>query len=125
MERRSMFHLIPLVTLMLLFTPLSAVAQAARPTTAAHASPAASPESDPFYLLPSPLPAGDPGALIRWAPMPAPVGLRTWRILYHSTALDGSDVAVSGVVFAPDQPAPPDGFPLLAMGHSTTGIARA
>ena len=72
---------------------------------------------------PSPLPAGDPGALIRWAPMPAPGGLRTWRILYHSTALDGRDVAVSGVVFAPDRPAPPGGFPLLAMGHNTTGIA--
>ena len=102
-----MFQLIPIVTLMLLFTPLSAVAQAATPTTAAPAAPAASQEIDPFYVLPSPLPTGNPGALIRWEPMPAPPGLRTWRILYHSTALDGSDVAVSGVVFAPDRPAPP------------------
>jgi hypothetical protein len=99
-----MFHLIPIVTLMLLVTPFAAVAQAA-PTTAAHASIAGTSESDPFYLPPSPLPPGDPGALIRWAPMPAPVGLQTWRILYHSTALDGSDVAVSGLVFAPDLPA--------------------
>jgi pimeloyl-ACP methyl ester carboxylesterase len=99
--------------------------QAATPTTAAPALPAASQEIDPFYVLPSPLLTGNPGALIRWEPMPAPPGLRTWRILYHSTALDGSDVAVSGVVFAPDRPAPPTGFPLLAMGHNTTGIARA
>jgi pimeloyl-ACP methyl ester carboxylesterase len=115
---------VPIVALLLLVTPRAAAAQAATPTTAAHASPAASQEIDPFYLLPSPLSAADPGTLIRWAPLPAPVGLRTWRILYHSTALDGSDVAVSGVVFAPDQPAPPDGFSLVAMGHNTTGIAR-
>jgi pimeloyl-ACP methyl ester carboxylesterase len=119
-----MFQMIPIVTLMLLFTSLSTLEQAATPTTAVQASPAASQEIDPFYLVPSPLPPGDPGALIRWAPTPAPPGLQTWRILYHSTALDGSDVAVSGVVFAPDHPAPPDGVPLLAMGHNTTGIAR-
>jgi len=119
-----MFRLISIVALLLLFTPLTAAAQAATPSTAAHASIAGTPESDPFYLPPSPLPPGDPGALIRWAPLPAPVRLRTWRILYHSTSLDGRDVAVSGVVFAPDDPASPDGFPLLAMGHNTTGIAR-
>ena len=56
--------------------------------------------------------------------MPAPPGIRAWRILYHSTALDGRAVAVSGAVFAPDQPTPPGGFPLLAMGHNTTGLAR-
>jgi pimeloyl-ACP methyl ester carboxylesterase len=77
-----------------------------------------------FYLPPSPLPAGKPGTSIRSAPLPASVGLRAWRILYYSTALDGSDVAVSGTVFAPDEPAPPGGFPLLAMGHNTTGIAQ-
>jgi pimeloyl-ACP methyl ester carboxylesterase len=119
-----MVHLMPLITLMLLFTPLATAAQAATPTIAVTAATAGSPQSDPFYLVPSPLPPGEPGALIRWAPMPAPAGLRAWRILDHSTALDGSDVAVSGVVFAPDHPAPPGGFPLLAMGHNTTGIAR-
>ena len=51
-----MVHLIPIVTLMLLFTPLAAAAQAATPTIAAPRRPAGSPESDPFYLLPSPLP---------------------------------------------------------------------
>jgi pimeloyl-ACP methyl ester carboxylesterase len=117
-----MFHLIPLVTLLLLFTPLAVAAQVATPPGTL-ASIVGTPESDPFYLVPSPLPAGDPGVLIQWAPMPAPPGLRTWRILYHSTALNGSDVAVSGVVYAPDRPAPPGGFRLLAMGHNTTGIA--
>ena len=56
--------------------------------------------------------------------MPAPPGIRAWRILYYSTALGGRAVAVSGAVFAPDQPTPEGGFPLLAMGHNTTGLAR-
>jgi pimeloyl-ACP methyl ester carboxylesterase len=118
-----MVHLMPIVTLMLLVTPLATAAQAATPTTAVTATTAGSLASAPFYVVPSPLPPGEPGALIRWAAMPSPVGLRAWRILYHSTALNGSDVAVSGVVFAPDRPAPPGGFRLLAMGHNTTGIA--
>jgi pimeloyl-ACP methyl ester carboxylesterase len=111
------------LTLMLLLTPLAASAQEATPGTASRAQASGTPEIDPFYLPPSPLPAGDPGTLIRWEPLPALAGLRVWRILYRSTTLDGGDVAVSGTAFSPDQPAPPGGFPLIAMGHNTTGIA--
>ena len=53
-----MVHLIPIVVLMLLFTPLTAAAQAT-PTSAARPRRPA-PQSDPFYLPPSPLPASDP-----------------------------------------------------------------
>jgi pimeloyl-ACP methyl ester carboxylesterase len=119
-----MVHVMPLVTLMLLVTPLATAAQVATPTPAVTAATVGSPQSDPFYLVPSPLLPGEPGALIRWAPIPSPGGLRAWRILYHSTGLDGRDVAVSGVVFAPDRPTPPGGCPLVAMGHNTTGFAR-
>jgi alpha-beta hydrolase superfamily lysophospholipase len=117
-----MLRLIALVTVALLLAPLAAAAQASTP--AASPTQAATPKIDPFYLPPSPLPPAQLGTLIRSAPLPAPAGVRAWRILYHSAALDGGDVAVSGTVFAPDRPAPPEGFPLLAMGHNTTGIAR-
>jgi pimeloyl-ACP methyl ester carboxylesterase len=113
---------IPL-TLMQLLVPFAA-AQVATPLPTSAAVVSATSEIDPFYLAPVPLPAGAPGTLIRSASAIAPTGIRAWRILYHSTVLDGGDVAVSGVVFAPDQPAPAGGFPLLAMGHNSTGIAR-
>jgi pimeloyl-ACP methyl ester carboxylesterase len=53
-----------------------------------------------------------------------PKGIRAWRVLYHSTRLDGSDIAVSGAFFAPDEPAPAGGYPILAQAHGTTGIAQ-
>jgi pimeloyl-ACP methyl ester carboxylesterase len=117
--------LLALTVFLPLLWPMAAAAQSATPVAPPPTSVASALASDPFYLPPSPLPPGDPGALIRWEPAPAPPGVRAWRVLYHSTALDGSDVAVSGMVFAPDKPAPPGGFPLVAMGHNTTGIARA
>ncbi|MCD6033766.1 MAG: hypothetical protein K0S78_5952 [Thermomicrobiales bacterium] len=116
--------LLALVVLLPLFSPIAAAAQTATPAAVSSAPVAGTPESDAFYLPLSPLPPGAPGALIQWEPTPAPAGVRAWRILYHSTALDGSDIAVSGTLFTPDQPTPPGGFPLVAMGHNTTGIAR-
>lgn len=78
----------------------------------------------PFYLPPSPLPPGAPGALIRSEPITT-VGARmmAWRILYHSRDLNGRDIAVSGTVVAPTAPAPADGRPIVAWGHPTSGAA--
>lgn len=77
-----------------------------------------------FYDPPSPLPAGPVGSLIRTEPLPfAPVGARAWRVLYRSIGLDGTPIAVSGVIYAPDGPAPPGGRPVVAWAHPTTGIA--
>jgi pimeloyl-ACP methyl ester carboxylesterase len=123
-ERRSMLRLLTLAVLAFVLISAAAMSQAATPSTPSWAPAAGPPASDQFYVPPSPLSAGEPGTLIRWAPMPAPPGIRAWRILYHSTDMDGGDVAVSGAVFAPDLAARPDGFPLIAMGHNTTGIAR-
>ena len=117
--------LLALVVLLPMLSPIAVAAQAATAEALPPTLTPGTPESDPFYLPPTPLPPGEPGALIRWEAMPAPAGGRAWRILYHSTALDGSDIAVSGTVFASDRPAPPGGFPLVAMGHNTTGIAQA
>jgi alpha-beta hydrolase superfamily lysophospholipase len=66
-----------------------------------------------------------PGDLLRWEPVPDVGGHPAWRILYVSTGLDGNPVPVSGLIAAPDAPAPDGGFPLLAIGHPTSGVARA
>jgi alpha-beta hydrolase superfamily lysophospholipase len=44
-------------------------------------------------------------------------------VLYHSVSLQGADIAVSGLVLAPDRDAPPGGFPVVAWAHGTTGAA--
>jgi len=56
---------------------------------------------------------------------PAPNGAKVWRILYASTDPDGNPIAVSGVVIAPELPAPAAGRPVLAWAHATTGVADA
>ena len=79
--------------------------------------------ADDFYAPPSPLAAAAPGTLIRTEPIAAPPGARAWRILYHSRALDGRDVAESGIVVAPAGPAPRGGRPVLSWAHATSGLA--
>ncbi len=46
------------------------------------------------------------------------------RILYHSRAANGQDVAASGVVLFPDKTPPPGGWPIIAWAHEFTGSAR-
>ncbi|WP_198169760.1 alpha/beta fold hydrolase [Agromyces laixinhei] len=76
----------------------------------------------PFYTIPTPMPEGEPGALVRSEPLPsAPDGVDAWRVLYHSTDLDGADILVSGVVAAPDAAAPDGGRTVVSWGHPTTG----
>jgi acetyl esterase/lipase len=80
---------------------------------------------DSFYTAPA-KPPRRPGELIRSEAMrPAPNGAKAWRILYASTDPDGRPIEVSGVVIAPDLPAPAAGRPVLAWAHPTTGVADA
>jgi hypothetical protein len=77
-----------------------------------------------FYTVPSPVPAGAPGDIIRIEALPgAPVDALAWRVMYHSTDLYGDDLVVSGVVIAPAGPVPAGGRPVLSWGHPTTGTA--
>ena len=78
---------------------------------------------DDFYAPPEPLPRGEPGDVIWIEPIKAPAGMLAWRVLYHSQSMDGSDIAVSGFVVAPDDEPPEDGWPVIAVGHGTTGLA--
>lgn len=100
------------------------------------------PAAGPFYQPPDPLPPGEPGDIIRAQPLAgAPAGSQGWLVLYHSTGLDGQDIAVSGMVFAPTGAAPGTtapgatatpgtaagggggGRPIVSWAHPTTGVA--
>ncbi|PQZ61045.1 MULTISPECIES: S9 family peptidase [unclassified Microbacterium] len=81
--------------------------------------------TDPaFYALPTPLPSGDPGEIIRIEPIEsAPIDTTAWRVIYHSRDLAGVDIPVSGIVIVPDGPAPDGGRTVVSWGHPTTGAA--
>lgn len=82
-------------------------------------------QTDPaFYTVPDPLPAGEPGEIIRVeAIASAPLGSTAWRMIYHSRDLSGTDIPVSAVVIVPDRPAPAQGRTVVSWGHPTTGAA--
>jgi hypothetical protein len=95
---------------------------AARALEAAYALPLTS-----FYDPPVPLPAAAAGTLIRsqrFEGYQLPAGASAVRILYHSRALSGADVAASGVVLIPAGTAPAGGWPVIAWAHGTSGVAR-
>jgi len=80
-----------------------------------------------FYTPPTPLPPSPPGTLLRseaFTGYDLPPGARAVRILYHSKARDGRDVAASGVVLIPAGTPPAGGWPLIAWAHGTSGVAR-
>jgi alpha-beta hydrolase superfamily lysophospholipase len=77
-----------------------------------------------FYEPPSPLPAGEHGDLIRSEEIAAPEGARAWRVLYLSETHDGTAVATSGIVVAPEGEAPPEGRKVVAWAHGTEGGGR-
>jgi alpha-beta hydrolase superfamily lysophospholipase len=86
------------------------------------------PAGDAFYTPPTPLPAGRPGDVIWSRPFTGPSGSQGWEVLYRSTAVDGTPVAVSGVVIAPATtaaPAPAEGRTVLSWAHGTTGMGDA
>lgn len=92
-----------------------------------------SPEAtaDPtFYdvatLDPETVAAAEPGAVLRSEPVEPTgplAGANGWRVLYRSTTADGAPAVVSGMVLVPAGPAPPEGRPVAAWAHGTTGIA--
>jgi pimeloyl-ACP methyl ester carboxylesterase len=78
---------------------------------------------DPFYVPPDPLPSEVPGTLIRAERIePFSEGSNAWRVLYVSQAVDGTPIAVSGTVAAPDEPAPEAGRDVVTWSHGTKGV---
>jgi fermentation-respiration switch protein FrsA (DUF1100 family) len=88
------------------------------------------PGADGFYHPPDPLPAGEPGELIRAEPMDAYLTPgarlrgRCWRVLYRSTAATGEPTAVSGTVLLPRRPSA-EPRPLVGYAVGTHGIGDA
>lgn len=87
--------------------------------------------ADPaFYdvttLDPAAIAGAEPGDVLRSEPVETTgplAGTAGWRILYRSTIAEDSPAVVSGMVLAPTGPPPPEGRPVAAWAHGTTGIA--
>lgn len=79
---------------------------------------------DDLYALAEDLEPGEPGQPIAVQPVDGTdLDATVWRILHHSRALDGEDVAVSGLIAVPTGEPPEDGWPVASWAHGTTGIA--
>lgn len=78
---------------------------------------------DEFYVVPDPLPPGEPGALIRYQEVSSSNGVTTLRIMYHSRDAQDRDRAVTGMLTYPEATPPEDGWPVVSLAHGTTGIA--
>ncbi|GCD92387.1 alpha/beta fold hydrolase [Embleya hyalina] len=84
------------------------------------------PEGDDFYVPPVPLPPGEYGDVIRSRPLTGVAALRSAShnelVLYRSEAVDGTPIAVSGIVALPPTPVPDGGYPLIGWAHGTLGL---
>jgi pimeloyl-ACP methyl ester carboxylesterase len=80
----------------------------------------------PFYDAPRSLLAGQPGTMVRQEVIEgAPLGATAYRVLYRSTGMKGEPIFVSGVVIVPEGDPPPEGRPIVAWAHPTSGVAPA
>ena len=91
-------------------------------TTTALPEGSVSVDNTPYVVPPSSSPA-KPGVLRESMPIGSPPGTKGWRVLYDSEIRDDRPTVVSGLVFAPDRPPPPGGWPVLSFAHPTTGLA--
>lgn len=79
---------------------------------------------DAFYDEPDEVPA-EPGVLLRSEPFTSdeiPDGAQAWRILYTTTEAQDTPAVASGLVIVPDE-RDPDGAPVVAWAHGTTGAS--
>lgn len=81
------------------------------------------PEGDDLFVPPDPLPAGEPGEVVWARSFPAIEDTTGYRVLFHSTSVDGEDIAVSGTILVPDGDAPPEGRPVAVIGQSRGATA--
>ena len=104
---------------------VTACTSAANRTTAVSVgAPAQTASLPPFYDVPSPLPSGQPGDVIKTEDQSVPTLHGTVRrVMYHSRSIAGADIAVTGLIAVPSGPAPAEGFPVVTWAHGTTGIA--
>jgi hypothetical protein len=80
---------------------------------------------DPFYAASPPLPAGQPGDIIRseaLTPDPGLTGARSYRVLYRTEMPDGTPRVSGAMLFVPTGPAPAGGRKVIAWAHPTVGM---
>jgi pimeloyl-ACP methyl ester carboxylesterase len=97
---------------------------AASAATPASRVPRDGPAGNAFYA-PRQVSPGRPGDVVWSSPIISPAGSRAWKILYHSRAVDGRDVVVSGIVITPTAKPPSGGWPVVTWAHGTEGLADA
>ena len=75
-----------------------------------------------FYVVPDPLPSGQPGDIIRLQLISQTGGATTLRVMYHSRDVLDRDRAVTGIVTYPDATPPPGGWPVVSTANGTSGM---
>jgi pimeloyl-ACP methyl ester carboxylesterase len=76
-----------------------------------------------FYEVPARIPRR-PGTIIKDQQVSVSgVAGNVYRVMYVSTTLTTKPVAVTGLVMVPKEKAPAGGFPVVAWGHGTNGMA--
>src|ERR1700742_4671572 len=76
-----------------------------------------------FYDAPRSMLAGQPSTMVRQEVIDgAPLGATAYRVLYRSTGMKGEPIFVSGVVIVPQGDPPPEGRPIVAWAHPTSGV---
>jgi hypothetical protein len=83
------------------------------------------PAADEFYVPPDPLPPGQPGDVIRSRPIVAPAfpgAAEVSHVLYRSSNVDGTPIAVSGTVLVP-RAAFTGSRPVVVLAPGTRGTA--
>lgn len=81
---------------------------------------------DKFYELPEQpvIDVAERGQILKEEPIDDQgTGARAFRVLYRTVGVDGEPVAASGFVAWPSDRAPAGGYPIVAFGHSTVGLA--
>ncbi|HWJ97925.1 MAG TPA: lipase family protein [Acidimicrobiales bacterium] len=78
---------------------------------------------DDFYVVPDPLPKGEPGQLIRVQDLGEEDGQHTVRVMYHSRDAEDRDRAVTGIISYPTAAAPEGGWPVTSQANGTVGVA--
>jgi Secretory lipase len=81
------------------------------------------PEGDALFVPPDPLPAGAPGQIVWARAFPAIEDTIGYRLLFHSTSVNGEDIAVSGTILVPEGDPPQGGRPVAVIGQSRGAIA--
>lgn len=76
-----------------------------------------------FYVVPDPLPNGEPGQLIRVQDVSANAESTTLRIMYHSRDAQDRDRAVTGILTYPNAAPPDGGWPVVSLANGTVGLA--